>query len=281
MIAGEVKEITTEDVSNIIQRGGTILKTARSKEFTTPEGRRKAYDVLKRENIGYLVIIGGDGSLTGARLFADEYPDVVCIGLPGTIDNDLCGTDTTIGYDTALNTIVECVDKIRDTATSHERIFFVEVMGRDAGFLAQNSAIASGAEAAIIPEDKTDVDQLEQFISRGFRKTKNSSIVIVSESPKDGGAMHYAERVRKEYPQYEVRVSILGHLQRGGAPSAGDRILASRLGEAAVQAILEEQRNVMMGIRDNEIVYVPFSEAIKRDKPIDKNLIRVLDELSI
>lgn len=281
LITGEVKEITTEDVSNIIQRGGTILKTARSKEFTTPEGRRKAYDVLKQENIGYLVIIGGDGSLTGARLFADEYPDIICIGLPGTIDNDLCGTDTTIGYDTALNTIVECVDKIRDTATSHERIFFVEVMGRDAGFLAQNSAIASGAEAAIIPEDKTDVDQLEQFISRGFRKTKNSSIVIVSESPKDGGAMHYAERVRKEYPQYEVRVSILGHLQRGGAPSAGDRILASRLGEAAVQAILEEQRNVMMGIRDNEIVYVPFTEAIKRDKPIDKNLIRVLDELSI
>ena len=281
LIAGEVKEITTEDVSNIIQCRGTILKTARSKEFTTPEGRRKAYDVLKQENIGYLVIIGGDGSLTGARLFADEYPDIICIGLPGTIDNDLCGTDTTIGYDTALNTIVECVDKIRDTATSHERIFFVEVMGRDAGFLAQNSAIASGAEAAIIPEDKTDVDQLEQFISRGFRKTKNSSIVIVSESPKDGGAMHYAERVRKEYPQYEVRVSILGHLQRGGAPSAGDRILASRLGEAAVQAILEEQRNVMMGIRDTEIVYVPFSEAIKRDKPIDKNLIRVLDELSI
>ena len=281
LITGEVKEITTEDVSNIIQRGGTILKTARSKEFTTPEGRRKAYDVLKQENIGYLVIIGGDGSLTGARLFADEYPDIVCIGLPGTIDNDLCGTDTTIGYDTALNTIVECVDKIRDTATSHERIFFVEVMGRDAGFLAQNSAIASGAEAAIIPEDQTDVDQLEQFISRGFRKTKNSSIVIVSESPKDGGAMHYAERVRKEYPQYEVRVSSLGHLQRGGAPSAGDRILASRLGEAAVQAILEEQRNVMMGIRDNEIVYVPFTEAIKRDKPIDKNLIRVLDELSI
>ena len=268
LITGEVKEITTEDVSNIIQRGGTILKTARSKEFTTPEGRRKAYDVLKQENIGYLVIIGGDGSLTGARLFADEYPDIICIGLPGTIDNDLCGTDTTIGYDTALNTIVECVDKIRDTATSHERIFFVEVMGRDAGFLAQNSAIASGAEAAIIPEDKTDVDQLEQFISRGFRKTKNSSIVIVSESPKDGGAMHYAERVRKD-------------LQRGGAPSAGDRILASRLGEAAVQARGEEQRNVMMGIRDNEIVYVPFTEAIKRDKPIDKNLIRVLDELSI
>ena len=281
LIAGEVKEMTTEDVSSIIQRGGTILKTARSKEFETAEGRRKAYEVMQKENIGYLVVIGGDGSLRGARTFADEYEDVVCIGLPGTIDNDLCGTDVTIGYSTALNTIMECVDKIRDTATSHERIFFVEVMGRDAGFLAQNSAIASGAEAAIIPEDKTDVDQLEKFISRGFRKTKNSSIVIVSESPKDGGAMHYAERVRKEYPQYDVRVSILGHLQRGGAPSAEDRILASRLGEASVQAIMEEQRNVMIGIRDNEIVYVPFIEAVKRDKPIDKNLIRVLDELSI
>ncbi len=281
LIFGEVKEVTTEDVSNIIQRGGTILKTARSKEFAIAEGRRKAYEVMQKENIGYLVVIGGDGSLRGARTFADEYEDVVCIGLPGTIDNDLWGTDVTIGYSTALNTIMECVDKIRDTATSHERIFFVEVMGRDAGFLAQNSAIASGAEAAIIPEDQTDVDQLEKFISRGFRKTKNSSIVIVSESPKDGGAMHYAERVRKEYPQYDVRVSILGHLQRGGAPSAEDRILASRLGEASIQAIMEEQRNVMIGIHNNEIVYVPFIEAVKRDKPIDKNLIRVLDELSI
>ena len=236
LINDEVKRFTTEDVSNIIQTGGTILRTARSKEFETAAGRKKAFETLKKEAIDALIVIGGNGSLTGARIFAEEY-DIPCIGLPGTIDNDLYGTDNTIGYDTTLNTITQCVDKIRDTATSHERIFFVEVMGRDAGFLAQNSAIASGAEAAIIPEDKTDVDQLEQFISRGFRKTKNSSIVIVSESPKDGGAMHYAERVRKEYPQYEVRVSILGHLQRGGAPSAGDRILASRLGEAAVQAI--------------------------------------------
>lgn len=281
LINDEVKEMSTEDVSSIIQRGGTILKTARSEAFTTAEGRKKAYEVMKKEGIYALVIIGGDGSLTGARIFADEYPDVICLGLPGTIDNDLSGTDYTIGYDTALNTIVECVDKIRDTATSHDRIFFVEVMGRDAGFLAQNSAIASGAEAAIIPEDQTDVDQLEQFISRGFRKTKKSSIVIVSESPKDGGAMHYAERVRKEYPQYEVRVSILGHLQRGGAPSAYDRILASRLGEASIQALLEDQRNVMIGIRDNEVVYVPFVEAIKKDKPLDKSLIRVLNELSI
>ena len=277
LINDEIKELTTEDVSSIIQRGGTILKTARSQAFTTPEGRKKAYEVMQKENINALVVIGGDGSLTGARIFAEEY-DIVCIGLPGTIDNDLYGTDYTIGYDTALNTIVECVDKIRDTATSHDRIFFVEVMGRDAGFLAQNSAIASGAEAAIIPED-----QLEKFIGRGFRKTKNSSIVIVTESPKNknGGAMYYAERVKKEYPQYDVRVSILGHLQRGGSPSAYDRILASRLGEAAIEAILEDQRNVMIGIRNNEIVYVPFVEAIKKDKPIDKSLIKVLDELSI
>ena len=281
LIAGEVKELTTESVSNIIQRGGTILKTARSQAFMTPEGRQKAYETLRREHIGALIIIGGDGSLAGARTFANEYDDIVCIGLPGTIDNDLYGTDYTIGYDTALNTIVECVDKIRDTATSHDRIFFVEVMGRDAGFLAQNSAIASGAEAAIIPEDRTDADQLEQFISRGIRKTKNSSIVIVSESPKDGGAMHYAERVRKEYPQYEVRVSILGHLQRGGSPSAYDRILASRLGVGAIQALLEGQRNVMVGIHNDEIVYVPFAQAIKDDKPLDKSLIRVLNELSI
>ena len=282
LIAGEVKELTTEDVSSIIQRGGTILKTARSETFTTPEGRKKAYKVIQKENINALIIIGGDGSLTGARIFAEEY-DVTCIGLPGTIDNDLYGTDFTIGYDTALNTIVECVDKIRDTATSHDRIFFVEVMGRDAGFLAQNSAIASGAEAAIIPEDRTDVDQLETFIGRGFRKTKNSSIVIVTESPenKNGGAIYYADRVKKEYPGYDVRVSILGHLQRGGAPSANDRILASRLGEAAIQALMEGQRNVMIGIRNNEIVYVPFVQAIKKDKPIDKSLIRVLNELSI
>ena len=280
LINDEMKEMSTEDVSNIIQRGGTILKTARSKEFETPEGRKKAYDVIQKGGIDALIVIGGDGSLTGARTFAEEY-DITCIGLPGTIDNDLCGTDLTIGYDTALNTIVECVDKIRDTASSHERIFFVEVMGRDAGFLAQNSAIASGAEAAIIPEDQTDTDQLEEFISRGFRKTKNSSIVIVTESPNGKGATYYAERVKREYPQYDVRVTILGHLQRGGSPSANDRILASRLGYASIQALLEGQRNVMIGIRNDEVVYVPFTEAIKKNKPIDKSLISVLNELSI
>ena len=280
LIAGEVKELTTEDVSSIIQRGGTILKTARSETFTTPEGRKKAYKVIQKENINALIIIGGDGSLTGARIFAEEY-DVTCIGLPGTIDNDLYGTDFTIGYDTALNTIVECVDKIRDTATSHDRIFFVEVMGRDAGFLALNGAIASGAEAAIIPEFSTEVDQLEEFIKNGFRKSKNSSIVLVAESELTGGAMHYAERVKNEYPQYDVRVTILGHLQRGGSPTAHDRILASRLGAAAIDAIMEDQRNVMIGIEHDEIVYVPFSKAIKNDKPVKRDLVNVLKELSI
>ena len=280
LVTDEIQEFKSQNVSNIIQMGGTILKTARCKEFTTPEGRAQAYENMKKHEIDALVIIGGDGSLTGARIFAQEF-DVPCIGLPGTIDNDLYGTDTTIGYDTALNTILDAVDKIRDTATSHDRIFFVEVMGRDAGFLAQNSAIASGAEAAIIPEDRTDVDQLEKFIGRGFRKTKNSSIVIVSESPKDGGAMHYAERVKNEYPQYDVRVTLLGHLQRGGSPTAHDRILASRLGAAAIDAIMEDQRNVMIGIEHDEIVYVPFSKAIKNDKPIKRELVNVLRELSI
>ena len=279
LMNNEIVPFSTENVSNIIQRGGTILKTARSKGFETPEGRKKAYDNMVANGIDALVVIGGNGSLTGAKIFAEEY-DVPCIGLPGTIDNDLYGTDLTIGYDTTLKTIVDCVDKIRDTANSHERIFFVEVMGRDAGFLAQNSAIASGAEAAIIPEDNTDADQLEHFIGRGIRKSKNSSIVIVSESPKCG-AMYYAERVRKEYPQYDVRVSILGHLQRGGSPSARDRILASRLGAGAIDALLDGQRNVMIGIKQDNVVYVPFVDAIKKEKPINKELIRVLDELSI
>lgn len=279
LINNEIQDFTTENVSNIIQRGGTILKTARSKDFLTPEGRKKAYDNMVEQGIDALIIIGGNGSLEGARIFAEEF-DVPCIGLPGTIDNDLSGTDSTIGYDTTLNTIVQCVDKIRDTATSHERIFFIEVMGRDAGFLAQNSAIASGAEAAIIPEDSSNADQLEQFISRGIRKSKSSSMVIVSESPKCG-AMYYADRVKKEYPEFDVRVSILGHLQRGGSPSAYDRILASRLGVGAITALREGQRNVMIGIKNDEVVYVPFCNAIKSDKPVKKELINALGILSI
>ena len=279
LINDEVKTFTTEDVSNIIQTGGTILRTARCKAFQTPEGRLKAYQTLKKEGIDALVVIGGNGSLTGAMTLAEEY-DFPCIGLPGTIDNDLYGTDSTIGYDTTLNTITQCIDKIRDTATSHERIFFVEVMGRDAGFLAQNSAIAAGAEAAIIPEDRTGSDQLIKFMERGIRKSKKSCIVIVSESP-TCGARHYAERVNKEYPEFDVRVSILGHLQRGGSPSARDRILASRVGVGAIEAIVKGQRNVMVGVRNNEVVYVPFIEAIGKQKMMDKQLIKVLDELSI
>lgn len=279
LIKDEVKSFTTEDVSGIITRGGTILKTARSKEFMTPEGMQKAYETCIKEEIDALVVIGGNGSLTGARNFAMEY-DFPVVGLPGTIDNDLYGTDSTIGYDTTMNTIMECVDRLRDTAHSHERIFFIEVMGRDAGFLAQNSAIACGAEAAIIPEESTDVDQLARFMERGIRKSKKSCIVIVSESPKCG-ALYYADRVKKEFPEFDVRVSILGHLQRGGSPSAHDRILASRTGVGAIKALMQGQRNVMIGVRNNEVVFVPFSEAIRSDKPLNKGLIKVLDELSI
>ena len=279
LVNNEIVDFTTENVSGIIMSGGTILKTARSKEFMTEEGRKKAYDNMVANDIGALVVIGGNGSLTGAMKFAQEY-DICCIGLPGTIDNDLYGTDSTIGYDTTLNTIVECVDRIRDTAQSHERIFFIEVMGRDAGFLAQNSAIAAGAEAAIIPEDSTDVDQLARFMERGIRKSKKSCIVIVSESPKCG-AMYYANRVKKEFPEFDVRVSILGYVQRGGRPSAHDRILASRTGVGAVEAIMQGQRNVLVGIHNNEVTYIPLVEAVRSDKPFDRKLIEVLDELSI
>ena len=280
LITGEIFPFKTNNVSNIIQQGGTILKTARSVEFREPEGRKTAFETLQREGIDALVVIGGDGSLTGARIFAQEY-NIPIVGLPGTIDNDLYGTDTTIGYDTALNTIMQAVDKIRDTASSHERLFFIEVMGRDAGFLALNGAIASGAEAAIIPEIWTEVDQLEELIKNGFRKSKNSSIVLVAESEINGGAMGMAERVKKEYPQYDVRVTILGHIQRGGSPTALDRILASRMGAAAIDALMEDQRNVMIGLQDDEIVYVPFSKAIKKEKPINRDLLNTLRVLSI
>ncbi len=280
LISDEIVEFKTQNVSNIVQQGGTILKTARCKEFTTPEGRQQAYEVMRKQEIDALVVIGGDGSLSGARQFASEF-DVPIVGLPGTIDNDLYGTDHTIGYDTALNTIMWCVDRIRDTATSHERLFIIEVMGRNAGFLALNGAIASGAEAAIIPEISTEVDQLKELIQSGFRKSKNSSIVLVAESPVTGGAMGIAERVRTEYPDMDARVTILGHLQRGGSPTAQDRILASRMGAAAIDALLEGQRNVMIGDSNDEIVYVPFSKAVRKDKQIDRSLLEILRRLSV
>ena len=252
LVEDEIVDFKAHNVSNIIHHGGTILKTARCKEFMTVEGRRRAYENIQRHGIDALVVIGGDGSLSGARQFASEY-DLPIVGLPGTIDNDLSGTDHTIGYDTALNTIMWCVDRIRDTASSHERLFFIEVMGRESGFLALNGAIATGAEAAIIPEISTEVDQLSELIESGFRHSKTSSIVLVAESPITGG----------------------------GSPTAQDRILASRMGAAAIDALLEGQRNIMIGDDDERIVYVPFTKAIRRDKPIDRDLLDLLRRLSI
>ncbi len=279
LLTGEILPFKTNSVSNIIQRGGTVLKSARCEEFLDPEGRKKAYENMVKHSIDALVVIGGDGTLTGAAVFAREF-NIPVVGLPGTIDNDLLGTDVTIGYNTALNTIVEAVDKIRDTASSHERLFFIEVMGRNCGALALNSAIAAGAEAAIIPEISIEKDQLHEFISQGFRKSKNSSLVLVAESEITGGAMQLAERVKNQYPQYDVRVSILGHLQRGGSPTAQDRVLASRMGYAAIQALLESQRNIMIGVKNEEIVYVPFSKAIKKEKTINPELVEILNILS-
>lgn len=280
LVLNEIVDFKSQSVSNIIQQGGTILKTARCKEFETVEGRKTAYDNMVAAGIDALVVIGGDGSLRGASIFAEEY-NVPIVGLPGTIDNDLGGTDTTIGYDTALNTIMEAVDKLRDTASSHERLFFVEVMGHTAGYLALNGAIATGSEAAIIPEMDTEVDQLGALINQGFRKSKNSAIVLVAENPATGGAMALAERVKKEYPQYDARVTILGHIQRGGSPTAMDRILASRMGEAAIEAIMEGQRNVMIGVQKSQIAYVPFSKAISHNKTIDRDDLELVKILSI
>jgi 6-phosphofructokinase len=280
LIDDEVKELSSQDVSGIIQRGGTILKSARCMEFKTPEGRKKAYETLQKEQIDALVVIGGDGTFTGARLLAQEY-NVPIIGLPGTIDNDLWGTDSTIGYDTSLNTIMDCVDKLRDTATSHERVFLVEVMGRDAGFLTLSAAIASGAEAAIIPERATVHEQLEEAIGQGRRKSKNSSIVLVQEHAIEGGAQAVAKVLEEDHPEYNTRVTILGHLQRGGSPTAYDRIIASRMGMAAVQALLEEQRSIMIGMKNDEIVYVPLSKAIREKKDVKADKWAAMQVLSI
>lgn len=280
LIDGEVKELSSQDVSGIIQRGGTILKSARCMDFKTPEGRKKAFETLQREQIDALVVIGGDGTFTGARLLAQEY-NIPIIGLPGTIDNDLWGTDSTIGYDTSLNTIMDCVDKLRDTATSHERVFLVEVMGRDAGFLTLSAAIASGAEAAIIPERATVKEQIEEAIGQGRRKSKNSSIVLVQEHAIEGGAQAVAKVLEEAHPEYNTRVTILGHLQRGGSPTAYDRIIASRMGMAAVGALLEEQRSIMIGIKNDEIVYVPLSKAIREKKDVKADKWAAMQVLSI
>lgn len=278
LINGDIKRLKSQDVSNIIQRGGTILKSARSTEFRTPEGRTKAAQVLAEHKIDALVVIGGDGSFTGARLLIQEH-DVPVVGIPGTIDNDLYGTDSTIGYDTAVNTAVEAVDKIKDTASAHNRLFFVEVMGRDAGFIALRVAIATGAEAVLVPEVDTDIADLEDFLERDYDPTKSSGIVIVAEGEKEGGAYSVADKVAKAHPEYDMRVSVLGHMQRGGSPSAFDRVLASQLGVAAVEALLDDQKSIMVGIMNKEIVHVPFNKTIKNSKGLNPellNLVRVL-----
>lgn len=280
LYTGEIVDFRTQNVSNIIHQGGTILRTSPCPEFKTPEGREQAYKNMSEAGIDALVVVGGDGTMTGIRIFAQEF-DIPCIGIPATIDNDIFGTDTTVGYDTALNTIIDAVDKIRDTATSHQRLFFVEVRGGSAaGFLALNGAIASGCEEAIIPQ-LASTDQVGEYVQNGFKKSKNSSIVLVAETEETGGALKYAEQVKREYPGIDVRVSILRHLLRGGSPSALDRIIACRMGVASIDALMEGQRNVMIGLVNDEIVYVPFSKVIKNVKPIDENLMNLLHNLSI
>jgi 6-phosphofructokinase len=272
--------LQAQSVSDIIQRGGTILKTARCEEFRTTEGRAKAYVNLKEAQIDGVVVIGGDGSFTGARIFNEEY-DIPFVGIPGTIDNDIFGTDYTIGYDTALNTVVEAVDKIRDTASAHNRMFFVEVMGAEAGFIALYSGIATGAEAIIIPEVKGEARNIKAMIEGGNMRKKSSNLIIVAEGDEEGGAFEIAQKVKNEFNDYDIRVSVLGHLQRGGSPSAMDRVNASRLGHAAVEALIDDQKSVMVGISNGEIVLVPFRRAVKLHKDVNHSLVELAKILSV
>jgi 6-phosphofructokinase 1 len=279
MISGEFHRMERKSVANIIQRGGTILKTARSKDFHTAEGRKKAYEQLKKHNIDALVAIGGDGTFTGANIFYDEY-QVPVIGLPGTIDNDLIGTDFTIGYDTAINTVIDAVDKIRDTAESHDRLFIVEVMGRDSGLIALRSGIGTGAEAILIPETKTDIRALLNRLETS-RKDKSSKIIIVAEGDDAGGAFEIAKVVKDKFPGIDTRVSILGHIQRGGPPSCMDRVLASRLGVAAVESLIEGRNREMIGIVNGKIHFTPFSNAIKHNPEVNPELLKIVEILSL
>lgn len=280
LINGEFKKMKSHDVSNIIQRGGTILCSARSEEFRSVEGRKKAYEQMLANKIDALVVIGGDGTFSGARIFTQEY-DIPVVGIPGTIDNDLYGTDYTIGYDTAINTVIEAVDKIRDTASAHNRLFFIEVMGRDAGFIALRSGIATGAEAILIPERETHTQDLQTYLEKEYKEHKTSGIVIVAEGDKSGGAYTIAKEIGKEHPEYDIRVSILGHMQRGGSPSAFDRVTASTLGVAAVDALLDDQKSVMVGMVNGEVSHVSFNKAIKNKKKVKESLMSINDILSI
>lgn len=281
MIEGDFLPMNARSVNNIINKGGTILKSARCHEFRTPEGRKKAHDQLVNAGIQGFVVIGGDGSFTGATTFNKEF-DFPVIGIPGTIDNDIFGTRYTLGFDTALNTVVEAIDKIRDTASSHNRLFFVEVMGRDVGHIALNAGVAAGAEEILIPEENLGLERLLESLKRSKKSGKSSSIVVVAEGDKTGkNVFELKEYVEEHLPIYDVRVSVLGHMQRGGAPTAYDRVLASRMGVKAVESILEGKTNLMVGIIDNEIVLTPIEEAIKGHTTIDRELIRVSDIMTV
>lgn len=280
MIDCDLVRLEVGDVGNIMHRGGTVLKTARSKRFMTPEGRRTAYEALRAYDIDGLVAIGGNGTFTGAMVFSQEY-DIPIIGVPGTIDNDLYGSDFTIGFDTAVNTAIEAVDKIRDTADSHNRLFFVEVMGRHSGFIALNTAIGSGAASVLIPEKSSTLDDLVQVLKMGARRKKLFSVVIVAEGNHFGGAPEIAEKVKEMFDFYDTKVTIIGHLQRGGSPTALDRVLASRLGFAAVEGLLEGKSGMMAGMVNNKIKFTPFDDAINKNRAPDSQLIRMAEVLAI
>jgi len=280
MIEGELDRLERGDVGNIIHRGGTILKTARSKRFMTPEGRRSAYESLLAFDIDACIAIGGNGTFTGASVFTEEY-DIPFIGIPGTIDNDLYGTDLTIGFDTSVNTAIEAVDKIRDTADSHNRLFFVEVMGRNSGFIALNTAIGSGAGSVLIPETDTSIEELVNALKMGARRKKLFSVVIVAEGNKNGNATEIARKVNEAFDFYDTKVTIIGHLQRGGSPTALDRVLASRLGFYSVEGLLNGQKNVMAGLVNGQVQFTPFPQAINEAKPLDNDLVRMAEILAM
>lgn len=281
LIEGDFKELGPRDVKYTISKGGTMLKTARSKDFMSEEGRKKAFEQIQKQGIQALIVIGGDGSFTGAYRFSREF-NLPVIGVPGTIDNDIYGTSHTIGFDTALNTVIEVVDKIRDTATSHKRMFFVEVMGRDAGHIALNAGIGAGAEEILIPEEDIGLPKLLEKLKRSKASGKSSCIVLVSEGDKIGkNVFELSEYVQENLPEYDVRVSVLGHLQRGGSPTCFDRVLASRLGVKAVELLLQNKEGVMVGLQNQQVVTVPLEKAIKGSSAIDEELIRISDILSI
>ena len=279
MIKGDFFPMDRRSVSNIIQRGGTILKTARCEQFRTTEGRKQAYENLKLNKVDALVAIGGDGTFTGAKIFGQEY-DFPIIGLPGTIDNDLCGTDFTIGYDTAINTVINAVDKIRDTAESHDRLFIIEVMGRDSGLIALRTGIAAGAEAILIPESKTDLQAVFDRLEKG-RKDKKSKIIMLAENGEAGDAFEIGRQIKERFPNYDTRISILGHIQRGGSPTCMDRVLASRVGVASIEGLIAGHRNEMVGLIHNEIAFTPFEYAIKHNTDINPDFLKIVEILAI